>query len=82
MKSMILIIAITCGLLAQTPAADTTVTSHWEFNNLFFVGAGIGLEFLFFQHVALAIELPLSVQFSGNGFNMWPIPNGSLIYFF
>jgi len=58
-------------------------TKQWNFkDNLYLVGAGLGIEFLFAKHIGLAIELPLSVQIRESGFNMWPIPNGALIYFF
>jgi hypothetical protein len=65
-----------------TRTSSATAEEDWRYDNTYIVGAGLGFEFLFFKHVAFALELPLSVQISGGGFEMFPIPNGSLIYFF
>lgn len=56
--------------------------SKWQWENTYMVGAGLGMEFLILKHVGFSIELPLSVMFRNGGFDMFPIGNGSLIYFF
>lgn len=61
---------------------DKVGSGWWEWNNLYVVGAGLGIEFLILKHLAITIELPLSIMFDESGFNMLPIGNSSLIYFF
>jgi hypothetical protein len=46
-------------------------------------GAGIGFEFTMGKHVGLALELPVTLMLNGgDDFAIYPIPNGSLIFYF
>ena len=50
-------------------------------------GIGIGIEFIVLDNIGISLELPLTVQlsFDDDGLNdigVYPIPNGSLIYYF
>ncbi len=76
------VIVLGDDLVESTGPATWSTQGDWDYEKTFIVGAGLGFEFLFFSHVALAIELPLSAQFTEHGFGIWPIPNGSLLYFF
>ena len=61
---------------------DISEEAEWNWDNTYIVGAGLGMEFLILRHVGFAIELPLSVMFNEGGFEMLPIGNVSLVYFF
>ena len=66
------------GNWTETKSEET----KWYWDNTYMVGAGLGMEFLILKHVGFSIELPLSVMFHGGGFDMYPIGNTSLVYFF
>jgi hypothetical protein len=56
---------------------------------LFIPGAGVGMEFHFTDHIGFALELPVSIWlpfgpdgFAGDRFQILPVPNAALIYYF
>jgi hypothetical protein len=56
---------------------------------LFIPGAGVGMEFHFTDHIGFSLELPVSIWLPfdenglvGEGFQILPVPNASLIYYF
>ena len=45
-------------------------------------GPGVGFEFRLIENFAFAIDVPLAVIFADGGFEgIYPIPNGSLVYY-
>jgi hypothetical protein len=68
---------------------QTCAKESWEHRYTTTLGAGIGIEFHFTRNIGLALELPVSVwlSFDRNGLvldetRVWPVPNGSLVYYF
>jgi hypothetical protein len=66
------------------PSSGTSTVNEgeWDLQPTYLVGAGFGFEFLFARHIGLSLELPLSALINESGFNMYPIGNMALIYFF
>lgn len=54
----------------------------WSNDNMYFIGAGLGLEFLIVKHFGISVECPVTTIITDNGFNILPVGNGSLIYYF
>ncbi len=63
---------------------DTTYhapDNSFKYDNIYTIGAGLGMEFVIAQRISISLDVPLSVSMRKAGFNIWPIPNVALVYY-
>jgi hypothetical protein len=75
-----------CGISTDPKACDP-VDTGWQNSASLNFGAGIGMEFLLAKNLGLALELPITMMLDINDQGVefgrvYPIPTGSLVYYF